>query len=124
MQFYFLFEASLIPIRIIILGIGYQPERLPATFAIVIYTVVASLPLMLCLVTQARKRTFSLISRTYSSSPTAQSRLLALGLLLGFLVKFPIFFLHLWLPKAHVEAPLLGSMILAALLLKLGGYGM
>jgi NADH-ubiquinone oxidoreductase chain 4 len=122
--FYIIFEASLIPIRVIILGWGYQPERLSAVMAIMLYTMLASLPLLLVLffLSNAGQGGFCLnteISLTSSSSTTAFTACA----FLAFLVKLPMFAVHLWLPKAHVEAPVGGSMFLAALLLKLGGFG-
>ena len=121
-SFFFFFEISLIPIRLIILGWGYQPERLPARIAIIIYTIGGSLPLFLIFIYYS-KEFYSIIWLPMSSLVPYTTNLWCLLLLLGFLVKFPIFTLHLWLPKAHVEAPVIGSIVLAAILLKLGGIG-
>lgn len=129
-SFYFLFEASLIPTLMLILGWGYQPERLQAGMYIMIYTVTASLPLLFTLLWASSKlltREILLIStlRTclFDVSQIWGWNFLTLVIFGAFLVKLPMFPVHLWLPKAHVEAPVAGSMVLAAILLKLGGYG-
>lgn len=117
--FYFLFESVLFPIIIIIFGWGSQPERLQAGFYMLIYTLFGSLPLLVLII--IFKKT-SLIY-IFMEWQEVKIGIYLFIILLGFLVKIPVFIFHLWLPKAHVEAPISGSIILAGILLKLGIYG-
>jgi len=115
---YLTFELSLIPILYIIIHWGYQPERLRASFYIFLYTIVGSLPLLM-LITKSAQSSFDFTFPNVSGNLIWQ-----ICGVLAFLVKTPMWGVHLWLPKAHVEAPIVGSIILAGVLLKLGGYGL
>nr|YP_002727985.1 NADH dehydrogenase subunit 4 [Pyramidella dolabrata]ACE62853.1 NADH dehydrogenase subunit 4 [Pyramidella dolabrata] len=121
--FYIFFEIALIPTLLLIIGWGYQPERLQAGTYMMLYTVTASLPLLVMILWRCiSSGTYSLfiLNNVNFSFFYPVMVMVVFG---AFLVKLPMYTVHLWLPKAHVEAPLAGSMILAGILLKLGGFG-
>nr|WAU48205.1 NADH dehydrogenase subunit 4 [Agriades orbitulus] len=121
-MFYLFFEGSLIPTLLLIIGWGYQPERIQAGIYLLFYTLFMSLPLLMGIfyLNEEIKSLMIYMMKFYNFNYF----ILYLSMILAFLVKMPMYIVHLWLPKAHVEAPISGSMILAGVMLKLGGYGM
>nr|ATC73067.1 NADH dehydrogenase subunit 4 [Psammotettix sp. EMHAU-2015-Zz060503] len=118
---YMYFEFILVPLMILIMGWGYQPERLLAGMYLFFYTVVVSLPLlvlMMFIYLSVGSLFFGILE--YNSCYF----FVHFFLMMVFMVKLPMCFFHYWLPKAHVQAPVSGSMILAGLMLKIGGYGL
>lgn len=121
--FYVFFEATLIPMYIII-GVWGGPNRVYAAFKFFLYTLAGSL-LMLVALIYLYTETHSFDLATWQNAKIAMTPqiLLFIAFFLAFAVKVPMWPMHTWLPDAHVEAPTGGSVVLAAIMLKLGAYG-
>lgn len=124
MLFYVLFEAVLIPMYLIIGFYGSRERRIRSSYMLFLYTLISSIVMFISILFLFFKygTTDYLTLRTIEFDPFSE-KLCWLAFFLSFAVKMPLVPFHIWLPEAHCEAPTSGSVILAGILLKLGGFG-
>jgi NADH-quinone oxidoreductase subunit M len=122
--FYFFWEAMLIPMFVII-GVWGGPRRVYATLKFFLYTFLGSVLMLVALIYLYLKAgDYSIAALQQLPLTLTEQRWIFIAFLLAFAVKVPMWPVHTWLPDAHVEAPTGGSVILAAIMLKMGGYGL
>jgi len=123
MLFYIFFEATLIPMFLII-GIWGGPNRVYATIKFFLYTFMGSVFMLVALIYMYRVGgSFSVLDMHVLQLGPKEQFWIFLAFMIAFAVKIPMWPVHTWLPDAHVEAPTAGSAVLAAIMLKMGGYG-
>jgi NADH:ubiquinone oxidoreductase subunit 4 (subunit M) len=115
--FYFFFELSIVPIILIVLGYGYQVEKIGSVYYLIFYSFFTFFPFLFIYFLYD----FFIILVYFDFYVSFEFFFI---LIFGFLIKFPIYFLHFWLPKVHVESPTSGRILLAGLVLKLGVVGL